>query len=238
MDKENSIKSALRAMQNNRPLRTEETCRDYLLMNPGCADHLRLLGHSLMKQNRLHEAEEQLRLGLSLQPDFPQLHEDLGSVLAMQHKYEDAIPLLEKAIRLEPRLPLAHKKLGQALAAVGRGADADEQFEEFFDKDPEAGIVAIGANHLKAGRKDEAKKSFQDVLKKNPENVTAMRYLAILYLKEENNPSDAEAWLRRAIKIAPDYTAARMALLLVPTRIARCTVGNDNRVATRSSVSS
>lgn len=215
MDKENSIKSALRAMQNNRPLRTEETCRDYLLMNPGCADHLRLLSHSLMKQNRLHEAEEQLRLGLSLQPDFPQLHEDLGSVLAMQHKYEDAIPLLEKAIRLEPRLPLAHKKLGQALAAVGRGADADEQFEEFFDKDPEAGIVAIGANHLKAGRKDEAKKSFQDVLKKNPENVTAMRYLAILYLKEENNPSDAEAWLRRAIKIAPDYTAARMTLGLV-----------------------
>ncbi len=215
MDKEASIKSALRAMQNNRPLRAEETCRDYLLMNPGCADHLRLLGHSLMKQNRLDEAEEQLRLGITLQPDFPQLHEDLGSVLAMRNKYSEAIPLFEKAIRLEPRLPLAHKKLGQALAAIGRGEEADEHFEEFFDKDPEAGIIAIGANHLKAGRKDEAKQSFRDVLKKNPENVTAMRYLAILYLKEEDNPNDAEAWLRRATKIAPDYTAAWMTLGLV-----------------------
>lgn len=82
MDKKASIKSALRATQNNRPLRAEETCQDYLLMNPGCTDHLRLLGHSLMKQGRLSEAEGQLRLGLSLHPDFPQLHEDLSSILA------------------------------------------------------------------------------------------------------------------------------------------------------------
>ena len=104
-----------------------------------------------------------------MQPDFPQLLEDLGSALAMRQKYDEAIPLFEKAIRLEPRLPLAHKKLGQALAAVGRGAEADEQFEEFFDKDPEAGVIALGANHLKSGRKDEAKQSFRDVLRNDLE---------------------------------------------------------------------
>ena len=103
MDKEASIQSALSAMRNNRPLRAEETCRDYLLMHPGCIDHLRLLGHALMKQDRLKEAEEQLRLALSLNADFPQLYEDLGSVLAMNGNYEEAIPLFEKAIRLEPR---------------------------------------------------------------------------------------------------------------------------------------
>jgi len=212
MDKDSSIHAALQAMKNNRPLRAEETCRDYLLSNPGCADHLRLLSHSLMKQSRLRDAEEQLRLAISLKPDFPQLYEDLGSVLAMERRFDDAIPLFEKAIRLEPRLPLAHKKLGQALAAVGRGEDADEQFEEFFEKDPEAGIVAIGANHLKAGRKDEAMKAFRDVLRKNPDNVTAMRYLAIVYFRDENNPAEAEAWLRRATTVAPDYTAAWMTL--------------------------
>lgn len=212
MDKDSSIHAALQAMKNNRPLRAEETCRDYLLMNPACTDHMRLLGHALMKQDRLRDAEEQLRLAISLKPDFPQLYEDLGSVMAMEQRFDDAIPLFEKAIRLEPRLPLAHKKLGQALAAVGRGEDADEQFEEFFEKDPEAGIVAIGANHLKAGRKDEAMKVFRDVLRKNPDNVTAMRYLAIVYFRDENNAAEAEAWLRRATTIAPDYTAAWMTL--------------------------
>ena len=215
MEKEASIQTAVQAMKNNRPLRAEEVCRDYLLMSPGCTDHLRLLGHSLMKQDRLKEAEEQLQLAITLNPDFPQLYEDLGSVLAMERRFDEAIPLFEKAIRLEPRLPLAHKKLGQALAAVGRGADADAHFEEFFDKDPEAGIIAVGANHLKAGRKEEAMKAFRDVLRKNPENVTAMRYLAIAYFKEENNPGEAEAWLRRATTIAPDFTAAWMTLGVV-----------------------
>ena len=212
MDKEASIQSALSAMRNNRPLRAEETCRDYLLMHPGCIDHLRLLGHALMKQDRLKEAEEQLRLALSLNADFPQLYEDLGSVLAMNGNYEEAIPLFEKAIRLEPRLPLAHKKLGQALAAIGRGEDADEQFEEYFEKDPEAGAVAIGANHLRSGRKDEAIKVFRDVLRKNPENVSAIRYLGLAYFREEKNFEEAEAWLRRATSIAPDFTAAWMNL--------------------------
>ena len=212
MDKEASIQSALSAMRNNRPLRAEETCRDYLLMHPGCIDHLRLLGHALMKQDRLKEAEEQLRLALSLNADFPQLYEDLGSVLAMNGNYEEAIPLFEKAIRLEPRLPLAHKKLGQALAAIGRGEDADEQFEEYFEKDPEAGAVAIGANHLRSCRKDEAIKVFRDVLRKNPENVSAIRYLGLAYFREEKNFEEAEAWLRRATSIAPDFTAAWMNL--------------------------
>ena len=214
-DKDASIASAMSALRGNRPLRAEETCRDYLLMNPGCTDHLRLLGHALMKQSRFDEAEEQLRMAISLKPDFPQLYEDLGSVLALQSRFDDAIPLFEEAIKLEPRLPLAHKKLGQALAAVGRGEDADEHFEEFFEKDPDAGAVAIGMDHMKAGRKDEAIAAFKEVLRKNPDNVNAMRNLAVAYWREEKNYSDAEAWLRRATSIAPDYTVAWLNLGMV-----------------------
>ena len=59
--KEKSIAQAIGFMRANRPLRTEELCRDYLKQNPGCAEHLRLLSHALMKQKRLIEAEEKLR---------------------------------------------------------------------------------------------------------------------------------------------------------------------------------
>ena len=212
MQVDDSVHGAMQALKNNRPLRAEEICRDHLLMNPGSVDHIRLLGHALMKQSRLAEAEEQLRLAISLDPDQPQLYEELGSVLALADRYEEAIPLFEKAIRLEPGLPLAHRKLGQALATVGRGEEADEQFEEYFDKDPEAGAIAIGANHLRSGRKEDAIKIFRDVLRKNPENVSAMHYLGVAYFREERNAEEAEAWLRRATTIAPDYTAAWMAL--------------------------
>ncbi len=195
-------------MKSNRPLRAEEICRDYLDLKPGCTDHIRLLGHALMKQNRLAEAEDRFRFALKIKPDFPQLHEDLGSVLAMQRRFEEAIPCLEQAIRLEPRLPLAHKKLGQALAAVGRGEEADDAFEEYFEREPDKGLLVEGAELMKAGRFEEAAEIFQNALRQNPDNVDAMRYLAVAWWQNQEKHDDAEALLRRATELAPDFTAA------------------------------
>ena len=65
-EKDISIQKALDYVRRDRPLRAEEACRDYLLNHPGCADHLRLLGHALMKQNRLagnHESDRQAGKG-------------------------------------------------------------------------------------------------------------------------------------------------------------------------------
>ena len=214
-DVEVSIARAMQALKANRPLRAEEVCRDYLLMNPGCIDHLRLLGHALMKQNRLEEAERELRRALALKPDFAQVYEDLGSVLALGRRFDEAIPLFREAIKREPRLPLAHRKLGQALAAVGRGAEADEEFEEFLDRDTASRDVAAGVEHLRAGRVDAAIDSLRAVLKRNPDQVDAMRYLALAYARDEQNLGDAEAWLRRATDLAPDHTAAWLDLGLV-----------------------
>jgi tetratricopeptide (TPR) repeat protein len=213
--KDTSITEAIKAVKAGRPLRAEEICRDYLDLNPGCADHLRLLAHALQKQNRLDEAEKQLRFAISLKPNFPQLHEGLGSVLAQHGRFEEAISSLEKAIQLDPTQALAKKKLGQALAIVGRGEDADESFQEYFDKRPEDKKIAVAANHLKAGRVDEAIDIFREVIRKSPRNVNAMRFLAVAYWNEKKKMDDAEALLRRAVEIAPDFTGAWMNLGMV-----------------------
>jgi tetratricopeptide (TPR) repeat protein len=210
--KDASIGAALAAMQANRPLRAEEICRAYLDLNPGCVEHLRMLGTALSKQGRYAEAEQTVRLALGLQPDFPHLHEDLGSTLALQQRFEEAVPCFEQAIRLEPRLPLAHKKLGQALAALGRGQDADAAFEEFFELDSRRGQVALALDHLRAGRKTEAIDTLRSALRENSSNVDAMRFLAQIYWREEKQQSDAEALLRRATTLAPTYTAAWLLL--------------------------
>ena len=67
-DHKESIASAVKAIKAGRPLRAEETCRDYLEIHPGSADHMRVLGYALMKQNRLKEAEEQIRFALEIKP--------------------------------------------------------------------------------------------------------------------------------------------------------------------------
>ncbi len=203
-----SIAAAIDALRANRPLRAEEICRDRLRLAPGSVPHLRLLCHALMKQHRLPEAEEQARFALSLAPDMPLAHEDLGSVLALQERFAGAARCFEKALALEPNLPLARKKLGHALAALGRGKEADAVFEEYLERDPDRGIVAQGIQHLQAGRKEEAIAAFREALQRNPDNVDAMRCLANVWLRDKENLSDAEALLRRATQVAPDFTGA------------------------------
>jgi tetratricopeptide (TPR) repeat protein len=207
-EKNATIAAALEALRENRPLRTEFICREYLERNPGSVDHLRLLGGALVKQARYADAERVVRQAIELAPEFPHLHEDLGSVLALQGHYEQAVPCFERAIQLEPQLPRAHRKLGEALAALGRGSEADESFEEFFDRDPVRGKVAIALDHLRAGRKDEALDTLRTALRENADNVDALRLLAQLYWREDKQLSDAEALLRRAVRLAPGHAMA------------------------------
>jgi tetratricopeptide (TPR) repeat protein len=211
-DKSQSIADAIAAMRANRPLRAEEICRDFLALSPGSKEHLRLLGHSLMKQKRLPEAEEQIRFALTLEPESPHLHEDLGSIFAMRGRFAEAVPWFEGAIKLEPRLPLAHKKLGQALAAMGKGKEADQEFQEYLELDGDKEAVANAVKQLQAGLFDAAVESLQEALKSNPDNVDAMRYLAGAYYSRKIHLDDAEALLRRATQVAPEFTAAWMLL--------------------------
>ena len=211
-EKEQSIERGLDFMRENRPLRTEEICRDYLQDHPGCVDHLRLLGHTLTKQRRYEDAEEQLRFALSLDQNYPQLHEDLGSVLSLRGKYEEAIDVFERAIRLEPGLPLVHKKLGQALLAAGRGDKADEALAVYRDSDEDRAEIASGVEHMQAERLDEAEAVFTKVLKRNPDSVNAMRYLAVTLWQGKKKLEDAEALLRRTVELAPEYAGAWLIL--------------------------
>lgn len=204
--------AALEEMRANRPLRAEFICREYLEKNPGSVEHLRLLGHALMKQARYAEAEQTVRSAISLTPDFPHLHEDLGSIFAMQQRFEEAVLCFREAIRLEPRLPLAHRKLGEALAALGQGQNADAAFEEYFEQAPDKGKVAIALDHLRSGRKPEAIETLRAALRESPDNVDAMRCLSQIYVQDKERLGDAEALLRRATELSPAYTAVWMML--------------------------
>lgn len=212
MGHQKDISEIISLMRANKPHRAEALCREYLDLHPGSLEHLKLLADALTRQGRLPEAEQQLQHGLQLQPRAPFLHEGLGSVFALQGKFDEAIASLQEALRLDPTFSLARKKLSQALAEAGRGSEADTAFEQYLDGSPDKKSVAEGLEHLKAGRVEEAIVSLQEGLKQNPNNVDALRYLGAILWREKNQLGDAEALLRRACDIAPDYIAAHMAL--------------------------
>jgi len=203
-----SLARVVQAMQVGDAGKAEFICRDFLVTNAASVPHIQLLSHALIKQDKFKEAEEQIEFALKIAPDYARLYEDLGNLHGQQRDYEAAITSFRRAVQLDPRLATANKKLAQTLIAAGRGDEVDEAFEGFLDHDRDAALVAAGAEHWRAGRYEEAETTLLSALRKNSENIDAMRFLALVYDKQDKKLLDAEALLRRAISIAPDFHQA------------------------------
>jgi predicted Zn-dependent protease len=104
------------------------------------------------------------------------------------------------------------RKLGEALLAIGHDEEAEALLRDYVDKDPERAEIFRSIDMRRGGKQDEAIELFREVLKKNPNSVNAMRHLAECYWRGKKRFDDAEALLRRATKIAPDFTAAWLTL--------------------------
>jgi tetratricopeptide (TPR) repeat protein len=205
---QNDLVKAINALKEGKANDTITICEDYLLTSPGSVAHLQLFAHALIKQEKLESAQEKIDFAITISPDFAPLYEDLGSIQALKENYNAAIISFKKAIQLDPRISGAHKKLAQALAASGRNNEVDEAFEGYLDHDDEAALVAAGAEHWRAGRLSDAEAVFVKTMRKNPNNLDAMRFLAMVYQGQNKKLDDAEALLRRATSMAPDFHQA------------------------------
>jgi tetratricopeptide (TPR) repeat protein len=203
-----SLARAVKALRAGDAEKAEFICSDFLVANASSVPHIQLLSHALIKQEKFKEAKKQIEFALKIAPDYAGLYEDLGSLQGLQRDYEAAIPSFRRAVQLDPRLASAHRKLAQTLIAAGRGDEVDAAFEGFLDHDRDAALVAAGAEHWRAGRYDEAETTLLSALRKNAENIDAMRFLAMVYSDQDKKLLDAEALLRRAISIAPDFHQA------------------------------
>jgi tetratricopeptide (TPR) repeat protein len=185
----------------------EAVCRAALKRNPRDANLTALLGALLIKLRRHHEAGQRLREAIALAPTFAKPHEDLGYLLIQEKKPEDAVVVLERATRLDPRLEGAWFSLGKALSMLGRGTEADQAFERAFDLAPLRRLMALGAEHQKEGRLEEAEQLYYRVLRQQPDHVDALRLLGQIAYKA-GRITEAGRLLERAIAVAPDFTAA------------------------------
>ena len=198
---------ALELVHAGNPRAAERVCRDAVERNPKDVNMLGLLGAVLVKMRRLEEAETVLQRTVRLAPTFAKPHEDLGFVLLELERYDEAVQVLQKAVRLDPKLEFAHFNLGKALAFTGKGEEADTAFESSFALSPQRKLLAQAARLHKEGKLEEAEKLYRQVLQDNPDNVDAMRMLAMVAAALKHF-DDAERLLRRVVGIAPDFLAA------------------------------
>ena len=188
-----------------------ERCRDAIDANPNDVNMTALLGAILLKSREPDLAEKYLRRAIELAPDFAKPHEDLGFLLSESGRLEEAVPLLQNATRLDPNSERGFMALGRALSGLGRGEEADAAFESAFDLNPIRKKIAFAAEHHKAGRLEDAEKTYREVLEIQPNHVDALRFLAGI-VASKDRVEEAELLLGRALKVAPDFTLAHMDL--------------------------
>ena len=182
-------------------------CREALENDPSDVTMTALLGATLLKLHESKDAEKFLRQAIKLAPTFAKPHEDLGFLLVELRRPEEAVEILQTATRLDPKAENAFFSLGRALAMLGKGDEADAAFEASFELNPERKLLAVAAEHHKAGRFEEAEKSYRELLRLQPRNVDALRLLGGI-MANKSEFSEAEILFRRAISIAPDFSLA------------------------------
>jgi tetratricopeptide (TPR) repeat protein len=194
----------------NAPM-TEQISRAALADYPGEMNFLTLLGAALIRQGQAAEALTYLQQVVDNEPDYAKGHEQLGEALLALGRAEEAIEPLQKALTLNPAFEAAQFKLGKALISLGREKDAEQVFEAFMRQAPHRQRLAEAAELHRNGEYQEAEQVYREILKQDPDNISAMRLLALLAVKLEHF-RDAVVLLKQVVKLAPDFHDARLDL--------------------------
>jgi tetratricopeptide (TPR) repeat protein len=192
----------------------EQICRRALEQFPADANILCLSASALIRLKRLELAESRANAALALHPDYPRPHEILGDIFMGQGKAEKAVEALRRAVELEPTRAKTHMKLGMALMKLGRPGEAEIAIREFRHLDPNRELIARAAEFERNDMHPEAEKIYRQILARDPDNVEALRLLAIV-AASQGHYGDAEVFLQQAVKCAPDFLRARADLVSV-----------------------
>lgn len=190
---------------------TERITRAALEDYPGETNFLTLLGAALLKQGRAQDALRHLREAVAREPEYAKGHEQLGEVLIALGRPEEAVDSLRRALEINPAFDAAQLRLGQLLLRLGREDEAGAVLEAFIRQKPHREKLAEAAELHRSGQYAEAEAIYREILRSDPENVTAIRLLAMVAMKLEQY-RDAVVLLKQALELAPDYAAARLDL--------------------------
>ena len=147
--------------------------------NPQYVDALSNLGVIYTRQNRFEEAEKLQLQSLKIAPDRANSHFNLGVVYIKQKRWKQAVASYQRALELNPDLRSAHLPLGIAYFNLERGDLAEDHLEQARAAAPDDLTPLLGLGELYLHQKDfdRAEGYFVKVLRLDPANVAAQKYL-------------------------------------------------------------
>jgi len=192
--------------------KAELTLKRALNLKPDSPETLSLLAQVYSAQQKPVDALDLLVRAHKLAPENTDVIYYLARVSMSQNYYEDSIPLLESGQKIAPQRMDLRAALGESYFMSGRAEKAIEEFKQLIELDPTARSYAfLGLTYRQLGRFDEARKYFEEGLKKEPRNPSCL--FNIGYIEERQGDHEAaEKRFQEVLRLSADHAETLLEL--------------------------
>ncbi len=137
------------------------------------------------------------------------------SALLRRKEFDNALEAIDKLEAKQPDKPIAANLRGRTQLALKNNAAARKSFERALTIDPEffAAAASLAAMDMADKKPDEAKKRFEAMLSKNPNNGQALLAMARLAVANGAGKDEVAALLTKAVDANPTDVAPRLLLI-------------------------
>ena len=183
----------------------EETLRRAVSVDPRFTAGYAMLADLYLRQKRTDEALAEFEGIVKRDPSAVGARTMIGMLLDQQGKRDEALKAYQAAVRGNDNAPVAANNL--AFLYAERGTNLDEALQlatSAKQRLPNDANVddTIGWIYYKKGLTDLALKSFEESLRKAPDNPEVLFHLGLAYAKLDQKAKAREA-LERALKLNP-----------------------------------
>ena len=163
----------------------DEAVRNFrrcLELRPNYVVGLLNLGNLLRREKQFARSEEALSRALELERENPEVNYSLGMLYAEQGQTQKGENSFQRALQLRPDYPDALNNFGVLLVREQRFASAEEKFMACIQNNPDfdQAYLNLARLYVLLNKKDDARKTLQDLLRRKPEHPMARQALKML----------------------------------------------------------
>ena len=198
-----AFKNAFDLFKDNNVNEALEQLEEILKVYPKDKDALDLIILIYIKTNKPNKAIQFVNRCISLFPDdisYLEKKYKLLTFIGDQHAAFDCLITLNK---ISPTIE-SIREISNIYIDKGEIEKSEEAIQDFFESNKSYSELYKGIRHVKAGRNKLAEEAYKKVLKKDNNNVDALRLLGLLAFKKNNYPI-AEKLFIRAIQLNPTF---------------------------------
>ena len=201
-----ALTNATNLLNNNNLNESMQQLEEILHIHPYNLKALSLLLEINIKLSDTDKAIEIINNLIQIEPDNASHYEKLIKIYQFLNDdsgYEFAL------IRLHKKFPsiLTARLISNIYIKNDREEESDQIIQDFFESDKNYSDLYKGIRHVKAGRLKLAEETYKKVIKKDKDNIDALRLLGLLAFKTKDYDI-SERLFMRVLEIDPTFSLA------------------------------